>query len=693
MFESGLVGGSQNDTASQIDGLVKVESSFTLSALDGLHDSTAITFAVTGKADSVLSKADVEALSTTPQTISTEYGDLVLNGYTLNADGTITIDYEYTLTSSPDNSSGNGESIDDTIKITVNDRDTDSATQDLVIRIMDDVPLATDDANSITEDEVSVAGNVMGGTGAATGDVADTQGADGATVTGVQAGTVAADEHVADGNLATEIAGKYGTLTLNADGTYNYELDSANLVIQGLGPDQTLEDEVFSYTITDSDGDQSTATLTITINGSNDGVIVNVPIDHYVPVDPDGKPTDPTDYTKTDDHVVFESGLADGSSPGAEATKVASSFTLTALDGLAADDAVTITYDGGELTLTKTQVEALGTTPQTISTPYGDLVLNGYSQDTDPSSATFGTITIDYNYTLNTAPTVPGDATNDEFSIVVKDKDIDHDAGTISIKIMDDAPVAVDDVNSVAEDATAPVAGNVFGSADASAGDVEDTQGADGATVTGVQAGTVAADEHVADGNLATEIAGKYGTLILNADGTYSYELDSANLVIQGLGPDQMLEDEVFSYTITDSDGDQSTATLTITINGSNDGVIVNVPIDHDVPVDPDGKPTDSADYIKTDDHVVFESGLTGGSNPDAEATKVVSSFTLTALDGLAADDAVTITYSGGGLTLSKAQVEALGTTPQTISTPYGDLVLNGYSQDTDPSSATFGTI
>ena len=149
VFESGLVGGSQNDTASQIDGLVKVESSFTLSALDGLADSAAITFAVTGKADSVLSKADVEALSTTPQTISTEYGDLVLNGYTLNADGTITIDYEYTLTSAPDNSSGNGESIDDTIKITVNDRDTDSATQDLVIRIMDDVPLATDDKNTV----------------------------------------------------------------------------------------------------------------------------------------------------------------------------------------------------------------------------------------------------------------------------------------------------------------------------------------------------------------------------------------------------------------------------------------------------------------------------------------------------------------------------------------------------------------
>src|SRR3546814_4631300 len=66
----------------------------------------------------------------------------------------------------------------------------------------------------------------------------------------------------------------YGTLTLNADGSYSYALDNANSAVQGLSAGQILT-EIFSYTITDGDGDPATTTLTITINGANDGVTVN----------------------------------------------------------------------------------------------------------------------------------------------------------------------------------------------------------------------------------------------------------------------------------------------------------------------------------------------------------------------------------------------------------------------------------
>src|SRR5699024_6547435 len=56
-----------------------------------------------------------------------------------------TIDYEYTLTSAPKNAeAGDGSDADiftdDSISITAKDRDGDGDQQDLVIRIIDDVP-------------------------------------------------------------------------------------------------------------------------------------------------------------------------------------------------------------------------------------------------------------------------------------------------------------------------------------------------------------------------------------------------------------------------------------------------------------------------------------------------------------------------------------------------------------------------
>src|SRR5690606_32214978 len=139
-------------------------------------------------------------------------------------DGTITIDYQYTLTSAPDNTGGNGESTDDTINITVNDRDTDSDSQDLVIRIIDDAPTANDDTNSIDEDGPAIDGNVIDGNAA--GEGADSQGADGATVTAIVSdndSTSTATTNT-DGDLVIE--GEFGTLTIGSDGSYTYELNN-----------------------------------------------------------------------------------------------------------------------------------------------------------------------------------------------------------------------------------------------------------------------------------------------------------------------------------------------------------------------------------------------------------------------------------------------------------------------------------
>ncbi|TIO39709.1 MAG: hypothetical protein E5X81_34240, partial [Mesorhizobium sp.] len=69
------------------------------------------------------------------------------------------------------------------------------------------------------------------------------------------------------------IAGTYGTLTLNANGSYSYD-GFANAVPAGGATD------TFVYTIMDGDGDLSTTTLTITLSdgglaAANDDATVN----------------------------------------------------------------------------------------------------------------------------------------------------------------------------------------------------------------------------------------------------------------------------------------------------------------------------------------------------------------------------------------------------------------------------------
>ena len=64
------------------------------------------------------------------------------------------------------------------------------------------------------------------------------------------------------------LSGLYGTLTLNADGTYSYLLDQTNAALGDLNDGDALQ-ETFAYTITDGYS-QATSQLTITINGHTD---------------------------------------------------------------------------------------------------------------------------------------------------------------------------------------------------------------------------------------------------------------------------------------------------------------------------------------------------------------------------------------------------------------------------------------
>ncbi|WP_047548580.1 retention module-containing protein [Methylotenera sp. G11] len=67
------------------------------------------------------------------------------------------------------------------------------------------------------------------------------------------------------GNVGTSIPGTYGSLTLNANGSYTYVANNAESLAAGV----TVND-VFNYTISNGLSGADTATLTITITGTND---------------------------------------------------------------------------------------------------------------------------------------------------------------------------------------------------------------------------------------------------------------------------------------------------------------------------------------------------------------------------------------------------------------------------------------
>ncbi|MGL5812647.1 MAG: retention module-containing protein, partial [Aeromonas sp.] len=141
-----------------------------------------------------------------------------------------------------------------TLVQTVTDADGDSAKASLdlgaggVFRFEDDGPIANNDSNptAATENNLVLSGNVI---------TNDVQGADGAAVT------------------AANLSGTYGSLVLNANGTYTYTLNPNDTDFKALTGGGSGS-EVFTYTLTDADGDVSTATLTLTIKNDDDGVTI-----------------------------------------------------------------------------------------------------------------------------------------------------------------------------------------------------------------------------------------------------------------------------------------------------------------------------------------------------------------------------------------------------------------------------------
>ncbi|KAG9568266.1 hypothetical protein KCV01_g19919, partial [Aureobasidium melanogenum] len=509
-----------------------------------------------------------------------------------------------------------------------NDAGGGSANGNLVVDIVNDRPTARPDTADIDEDGPSIGGNVVIGPGA------DRIGADAnaSPVIGVAHGNASGP---LSGNVSHAVAGTYGTLTLNADGSYSYVLDNANPTVNALKDGQTLS-ETYSYTIVDGDGDTSTTTLTITIHGHTDG---NPSI---APVDGNG--------TANAHATVVEAGLVEHD--GTQTTQ--GQIVVTADDGLSG---IVV----GGVTLDIAQLGALANgQPVTVRTPDGTLVLTGFH----PTASTGGVptaATLDYTYTLDRAvPRAGGD--KDTIALSVIDAGGGVSNGSLVVDIVDDTPTARPDTAVVHEDG-APVSGNVVTGNDRIGAD------ANPAPVAGVAHGNTSGP---LSGNVGHGVAGTYGTLTLNADGSYTYVLDNANPKVNALKDGDTLT-ETYSYTIVDGDGDTSTSTLTITIAGHTDGAPAITPHDGNGP----GEGRDTAGHT-----TVWESGLTP-DGPAGQPRTATDTIAISAPDGLAS---VTI----GGVTLTPAQLDALGKgSPVTVVTGQGTLTLTGFT----PTASVGGVV
>jgi VCBS repeat-containing protein len=506
--EANLAAGSAPDA-----GALTQTGSFNITAQDGIDDLTVGGFTVFSNGTFV------------PGAHTTPLGN-VLNFISFNA-STGEVTYTYTLAGPENHTAGSGTNdLFENLAVVLTDTDGSTANDTLSIRIVDDVPVAHDDTDSVSLGGATIAdGNVITGSGGsdanATDGVADTAGADGVSI--AWAG--------ASGNA---VGGAHGTLTVDASGNYSYQVNALDPAIQNLPNGSTLT-ETFNYTITDADGDASSASLTVTIVGGNHGVTI----------------TNLTPAAQGGDDTVNEANLADGSSPNSAALTQTGTFNISAPDGL---DDLTV---GGHAIITNGVFTATS-----FTTALGNAIsFTGFNMAT-------GEVT--YTYTLNDNEAHPtGNGANDLFdslSVALTDTDGSTANDTLAIRIVDDVPVAHDDFDSVKDGGPTRAEGNVItgiGGFDANATDgVADTAGADGI-----------ASISWANLNPGNTIGGNHGTLFVDSTGYYSYQLHSNDGIVAALAEGETLTD-TFTYTITDGDGDTSTATLTVTIAGTNDAPI-----------------------------------------------------------------------------------------------------------------------
>ena len=371
-------------------------------------------------------------------------------------DGEGAVTWTYTVDNAEIDHLAEGEVLTQTYTIILDDGNGGTASQTVTVTITgtNDAPIVTDDtaATTATDNGVAVTGNVL------TND-SDVDSTDTLTVS----------------NPGTYV-GTYGTLTLNADGSYSYVVTDQSLSAADTGLVDTFTIDVTDGTATEQ------STLTLNVNGQNDAPVAS---------------DDTATATATDNGAAVTGNVLTNDSD----------------------------VDGDTLTVSN---------PGTYVGSYGTLTLN--------ANGTYSYLVTDQSLGATDTGLV------ETFNVKVTDgAATDQSTLKINVRGQNDAPVAVDDKPAAtATDNGLAVKGNVL----------TNDSDIDGDTLVVANAGT---------------IIGTYGTLKINANGSYTYVVTDETLGAKDTG----LFD---TFNINVADGaatDQST--LTIKVNGQNDAPVVSI--------------------------------------------------------------------------------------------------------------------
>ncbi|WP_336730968.1 retention module-containing protein [Achromobacter ruhlandii] len=587
--------------------------------------------------------------------------------------GSFTVDgtgkWTYTLDNGSDKVQAlkDGETVTDTITVTVDDGHGGTATETITVIIT-----GTNDAAVITPSKP--------------GDDAGTVEEDGNLTTGGKLDVTDKDAGEATFNPQTDAKGEHGKFSIDANGNWKYELDNNDPKVQALAVGEKL---VETFTVTTADGTSST--ITVTIDGTNDDPKLSGKTDGAVTEDGTTTATgklDVSDVDASDTHTwtVSNDGkgqygtfTVDQSGNWKFELDNASDKVQALKDGEKVTDTITVTVDDGNGgTATKTiTVIITGTNDAAVITPSkpgddagtvqedGNLTTGGKLDvtDKDAGEATFnpqtdakgehGKFSIDANgnwkYELdNNDPKVQALAVGEKLVETFTVTTADGTSSTITVTIdgtNDDPKLSGKTDGAVTEDGTATATGKL---------DVTDVDASDKHTWT-----------------VSNDGKGQYGTFTVDQSGNWKFELDNSSDKVQALKDGEKVTDTI-TVTVDDGHGGTATKTITVIITGTNDAAVItpSKPGDDAGTVQEDGNLTTGGKLDVTDkdageatfnpqtdakgEHGKFSIDANGNwkyeldnNDPKVQALavgeKLVETFTVTTADGTSSTITVTI--------------------------------------------------
>ena len=575
-----------------------VGSSISLVADTDTVDEDGIITVADGDAEDVLADdtADTNGLVVTTVTSnntsnSDAAGSAVLGQYgtlTLEADGS----YVY-----------NTSSVAATDALTAGQQVTDvftyeadgGATSTLTITVTGLGPLAANDTGAVNEDATVTGTGTVSGTGVLGND--DNGGSayesEDSTLRVTQAKPDGGSYTTVSSGGSANISGTYGTLTLYSTGQYSYTPN--NTTAQAITKDATVT-ETFVYEIKDdADVNASTANLVFTITGLND------------------------DITAVDDTDSVDEGTS----------VIRDNTSTSSLDYDDTDPDSGNTFATHQITAIRLGNSEGSGTAGTIG---------------EPLKGTYGRLTVfadgSYIYQANNNildgsgnRIIAGDTVTDTFNYTVSDTDGDTDTAVLTITIngTNEAPVAATDYGELDVGGSSlsktPSTGVTSNDADIEGSDL---------TVNGIRTG--GENDTGTTGNIGSPLTGTYGNITINADGSYTYELDTTNENLAKIPAGHSFY-ETFTYTVTDDTGQTSTAEIVIKINGVNDAPTA---VDDEATLDLDTSSnlnnlTNSSNFVKANDNdvdlfddITIDSIRTGESSETGTSITVGESFAST---------------------------------------------------------------